>query len=112
VSGLLEWAVLSIGGEADLVAAPALRARLLDATSQPPAFVVLDLTDLTFIDSSGLGVLVGTLRRVRDGGGEVRLAAASAGVRRVLSVTGLDTVFQVFDTVDDACDTPPDHAVN
>jgi anti-sigma B factor antagonist len=79
-----------------------LRARLISATATPPAFIVLDLSQLTFIDSTGLGVLVGAQRRARETGGEVRLAGAAPGVQRVLEVTGLDTVFGVFPSVDDA----------
>ena len=94
-----EWVIFPISGEVDLVAAQVLRQQFADATEPSPCFVVADLSRLTFIDSSGLGVLVGGLRRVRAGGGDMRIAGARPGIHRVLAVTGLDRVISVFDTV-------------
>jgi anti-sigma B factor antagonist len=102
-----EWCVLAIEGDLDLVAAPDLRVRLADAAERAP-LLVLDLTNLDFVDSTGLGVLVGTHRRLRDAGGEMRLAGASARIQRVLSVTGLDQVFSTFPTVGDAVAAAPE----
>jgi anti-sigma B factor antagonist len=93
--------VLPLTGDIDLVTAPVLRAELkerLDRTSS----LVLDLSELHFIDSTGLGVLVGALRRVRTEGGDIRLAGAPSSIRRVFAVTGLDQVFTLFPTVDEA----------
>ncbi|HEY2428824.1 MAG TPA: STAS domain-containing protein [Acidimicrobiales bacterium] len=102
----LSWTVLPLEGDIDLASAPALRARLAEATQDPPARVVLDMSQLDFIDSTGLGVLVGTLRRVRGGGGDVRIGGARPGIERVFSVTGLDRVFHLFPTVDEAVTIP------
>lgn len=96
------WQVLPLSGDVDLGSAPALRQQLSELTETTPAFLVIDLTDLEFIDSTGLGVLVGTLRRVRASGGDVRLAAARSGITRVFSVTGLDRVFSLYPTVEAA----------
>lgn len=96
------WTVLPLTGDVDLASAPALRQQLSDLTETSPAFLVVDLSGLEFIDSTGLGVLVGTLRRLRATGGDVRLAAARAGIARVFSVTGLDRVFSLYPTVEDA----------
>jgi len=98
----LEWAVLALTGDADLASAARLRATLAEATLTSPSWLVLDVSGLDFIDSTGLGVLVGALRRVRAGGGDMRVAAPQAGIARVFSVTGLDRVFGVFPSVDDA----------
>ena len=98
----LDWAVLALTGDADLASAGRLRATLTEATVRMPSWLVLDLAGLDFIDSTGLGVLVGALRRVRAGGGDVRVAAAQPGIARVFSVTGLDRVFGVYPTVEDA----------
>jgi anti-sigma B factor antagonist len=98
----LDWAVVALTGDADLAAAGRLRATLTEATVSTPSWLVLDLAGLDFIDSTGLGVLVGALRRVRAGGGDVRVAAAQPGIARVFSVTGLDRVFGVYPTVDEA----------
>jgi anti-sigma B factor antagonist len=98
----MEWAVLALTGDADLASAVPLRASLTAATINTPSWLVLDLAALDFIDSTGLGVLVGALRRVRAGGGEMRVAAAQPGIARVFSVTGLDRVFGLYPTVDEA----------
>jgi anti-sigma B factor antagonist len=94
--------VLALTGDADLASAVSLRATLTEATATTPSWLVLDLAGLDFIDSTGLGVLVGALRRVRAGGGDLRVAAAQPGIARVFSVTGLDRVFGVYPTVEDA----------
>ena len=100
------WTVLPLAGDIDLSSAPALRAELGGATEVSPARVVLDLSELDFIDSTGLGVLVGALRRVRGGGGDIRLASARSGIERVFVVTGLDRVFRLFPSVEEAAEAP------
>jgi anti-sigma B factor antagonist len=101
VTGALTWSVLPLTGDVDLAAAPALRAELKASLDGSPS-LVLDLSALDFIDSTGLGVLVGALRRARSDGGDIRLAALPASIGRVFSVTGLDQVFRVFPTVEAA----------
>ena len=66
--------------------------------------VVMDLGGVTFIDSSGLGALVSTLKALREAGGNLRLANVPARVRSVLEVTRLERVFESFDTVEEALD--------
>ncbi|GAC1517804.1 MAG: STAS domain-containing protein [Acidimicrobiales bacterium] len=100
------WTVLPLVGDVDLASAPALRQQLADMTTESPSFLVIDMSELDFIDSTGLGVLVGTLRRLRATGGDVRLAAARTGIARVFSVTGLDRVFSLYPTVEAASADP------
>jgi anti-sigma B factor antagonist len=95
------WTVVALSGDVDLGTAPRLRHRL-NRLLDDGASVVLDMRDLDFIDSTGLGVLVGALRRVRSAGGEIRLADLPPGIHRVFSVTGLDQVFPIFASVDAA----------
>ena len=97
--------VMPIVGEIDLNSADILRDRLNQAGRQYEGrVVVLDLTNMTFIDSTGLGVLVGALRRFRASGGDLRLAGCRAGIARVLTIAGLDRIFESAATVQDACD--------
>ena len=98
-----ERGVLSIGGEIDVMSAPPLRdalARFCD--EHPGSTVVLDLANVGFLDSTGLGVLVGAARRMRGDGGDIWLSGGQPGLLRVLSITGLDRVFEHFDTLDAA----------
>ncbi|MDA8287513.1 MAG: STAS domain-containing protein [Actinomycetota bacterium] len=94
--------VVSAEGEVDVSTAPALRQRLYELPES--AKVVVDLSEVTFLDSTGLGVLVAALKRVResDAGGDLRLVVTRPQVSKVLEVTGLSTVFSVFPSLDEA----------
>lgn len=59
------------------------------------SLLVLDLAGVTFVDSTGLGLLIGVARRMRDGGGELRLRGCRRSVRRVLTLSGLDHVLAI-----------------
>jgi anti-sigma B factor antagonist len=85
---------LRITGEIDVATAPMVRAELSDLVNRGAQHITLDLADVGFIDSSGLGVLVGTMRRLQDGcGGRIRVDAVQDGVRRVFEITGLGPMF-------------------
>jgi anti-sigma B factor antagonist len=88
--------VIHLAGEFDAVLAAARRAELMDVCDRSAgSVVVLDLTEVTFIDSTGLGLLIGLARRMRDGGGGVRLRGCRRSVRRVLTLSGLDAVLML-----------------
>jgi anti-anti-sigma factor len=93
--------VVSLAGELDLYNAEDVRAALLECCAQEPAVLVLDLAEVTFIDSTALGVLIEARSRLADRGG-FRLAAPGLEVRRALEVSGLDKHLSVFDTVAEA----------
>jgi anti-sigma B factor antagonist len=94
--------VVSVGGEIDLGTAGELGDHLLTATRHAGPDLVLDLTDVSFMDSTGLKVLLAAHKRVQLVGGHLALAAAGRSVRKVLTVTGLDQTFLVAETVDEA----------
>lgn len=96
------WFVLEVEGEIDLATAPRLRERLLAALNDGETRVVVDLLEVGFIDSTGLGVLIGALKRIRLGDGELRLVCPERGIRKVFDITGLDQVFDLRLTLDDA----------
>ncbi len=73
--------------------------KLIDAGKSK---VVVDLGDVKFMNSSGLGMLIGALTTVRNAGGNLKLARASEKIEQLLVVTKLVTVFEHFDTVDEA----------
>jgi anti-sigma B factor antagonist len=64
--------------------------------------MVVDLSEVTFIDSTALGVLIGGVRRVNDAGGTMSLVVATRPVQRILTVTGLDHVFTIHEKREDA----------
>lgn len=94
--------LVDVGGEIDVYTAPVLRDRLDDLIAGGGYRLVVDLQDVTFMDSTALGVLVGRLKLVRAHGGSLRLVSSQDRVLKVFAITGLDKVFQIFATVDEA----------
>ena len=91
--------LLRASGDLDAYTAPGLRTRLHEATDGGggASLVVVDLTSTTFIDSAGLGALVGEHRRMRERGGRLRIVRPPALVARAFEVTGLDEVLDMRD---------------
>jgi anti-sigma B factor antagonist len=87
--------VIGVEGELDLATAPQLRDSLVALSEEGQTQVVLDLTRLSFIDSTGLSVLVMALNRARADGGSVLLRNPSQSVLRILEITGLVLVFTI-----------------
>ena len=96
-----EAVVLALAGELDLYNADEVRGALLDACAGEPKVLVVDLKEVTFIDSTALGVLIEARSRMSDRSG-FRLAAPGLETRRALEVSGLDRHFLVHDTVAEA----------
>ncbi len=94
--------VLAVRGEVDVYTAPRLREKLVELVSQGKYRIIVDLEGVDFLDSTGLGVLVGALKRVRSNDGELSLVCTQPRIRKVFEVTGLTKVFSLFDSVDDA----------
>lgn len=99
------WAVVAVHGEIDMATAPSLREQVIGLVSEGRARIVVDLEGVDFIDSTGLGVLVGALKRSRTHDGELRLVCTNSRILKVFEITGLDGVFTVAATVDDAVGT-------
>lgn len=103
-----EWAVLQVSGELDLVTSPVLRQRVHDAVAEGHHCLVLDLSEVFFCDSSGVGVLIAARRLIRSCQGRLRLvlpargAADGSHVNRVLGALGVRRLFDVYGDVDAA----------
>jgi anti-sigma B factor antagonist len=90
--------VVRVMGELDSATAPAMRRALTEVIAENPGRrILVDLAQMAFIDSTGLGVLVGALKRTRDQGGDLLLASPTSMTTRVLDVTGMCRVFEVVD---------------
>jgi len=86
--------IVTICGEIDLYTAPRLHSELAGLLADDmPARVVIDMSGVEFCDSTGMNVLLSCLRRARERGGELEIAAPKPAVRKILQVTGLDSVF-------------------
>jgi anti-sigma B factor antagonist len=89
---------MSLGGEIDLYTAPRLHGELVAILSgDEPVQVVVDMSGIEFCDSTGMNVLLAAQRRAREQGGDLELAAPRPAIRKVLQVTGLESVFNVLD---------------
>jgi anti-sigma B factor antagonist len=94
--------VIAVGGEIDVYTAPKLRERLIGLVEDGSYQLIVDMEDVEFLDSTGLGVLVGGLKRVRAQDGWIDLVCTQSRILRIFRITGLNKVFNIFDTVPDA----------
>jgi anti-sigma B factor antagonist len=97
-----EVAVIAAVGEVDVFTAPDLDAALGAELSDGMSRLVIDLSEVSFLDSTGLGVLVKGLKGAREAGGWLHLVVTSDRIRRIFDITGLDASMPLFDTVDAA----------
>ena len=94
--------VLSLEGEIDLHISPSIAASLAQMVASHPARLVVDLSRVTYIDSSGLAVLIEAMQNVEDYGGRLALAGVSETVRSIFEMARLDQFFLIFPHVDAA----------
>lgn len=95
VAGAEPEYVVRLLGELDMSTAPQLQQELLRLASDGARLVTVDLSELAFVDSTGLSVLITGLKQLRQQGGEMALRSPSPGTRRVLEITGLTEVFPI-----------------
>ena len=89
--------VVKIAGELDMATAPRLRDELLRLADEGVRLLTVDLSDMSFVDAAGIGVLARCLRRQRAGGGDLVLRSPRPTTTKVLALTGLDRAFAVED---------------
>lgn len=94
--------VVSATGEVDVFSAPDLDSELSALVAAGSPRLVVDLAGVTFLDSTGLGVLVKALKHAREAGGWLHLVVTSDRIRKIFEITGLDASIPIFDTAQDA----------
>ena len=94
--------VVAVGGEIDLFTAPELKAALGEALESGRTRIVVDLTETTFLDSTALGVLIGTVKRLRSRDGRLTIVNVDQNIAKTFEITGLDQIFTILATRDDA----------
>jgi anti-sigma B factor antagonist len=102
--------VVEVSGEIDVYTAPKLREALLSLVDSGTYRLIVDMTAVEFLDSTGLGVLVGGLKRVRAHDGAIDLVVTQGRILRIFKITGLSKVFSIYDSLDGALangGTPP-----
>jgi len=95
-------AVVVLAGEVDLYTAPRFKEALFQAIDEGGSLVVVDMSGVSFIDSTALGVLVSGGRRLEQASGALAIGCPDERIRRILEITGLDTVFGVYPSRGDA----------
>ena len=94
--------VVDVAGEIDVYTAPRLRELLIDLVNKNNYQLVVNLEKVEFVDSTGLGVLVGGLKRVRARDGSVDIVCMQQRILKIFRITGLTEVFGIYETVDQA----------
>jgi anti-sigma B factor antagonist len=97
-----DCAVLRIAGEIDAYTAPQLREQVIKLLADGTRHLIVDLREVEFLDSTGLGALVGSLKRVREQDGSLALIATAGKILTVFRVTGLIRVFEFHPSVAEA----------
>ena len=93
--------VITVSGEVDIATSPALDAAIATAIGEEAKQIVVDLTDVSFMDSSGLGVIVRGLKRAREAEIDLDLVISNDRVLKVFAITGLDQVLKIHTALAD-----------
>ncbi|MCU0265241.1 MAG: STAS domain-containing protein [Actinomycetia bacterium] len=94
--------VIEVGGEVDVYTAPTLREQIIALVEAGQYHLVVDMERVEFLDSTGLGVLVGGLKRVRAHDGSLALVCTQERILKIFRITGLTKVFPIHGSVADA----------
>ena len=94
--------VLAVSGEIDVYTAPMFKQAVVGLVTEGIKHLIIDMNGVTYMDSSGFGALLGATKRLRPEGGALHLVGAKPTVERMLHLTRLDTVIDMFPTMDQA----------
>ncbi len=94
--------VIAPKGRLDMASASSFRERVLQLVQSGSTHLVIDLAEVSFVDSSGLGAIIGGLKVARQAGGELRIARPNQQVLLVLDLTSLNRVLEPYGTVEEA----------
>ena len=97
-----ELPIIELEGEVDVYTAPQLKQQMISILEGGAKELVVDLAKVDYLDSTALGVLIGGLKRMRERDGNMVLVCPSPRIRRVFEITGLDKIFDIYNTEDEA----------
>lgn len=89
---------LDLDGEVDVYTAPLLRQAIVDQVDSGTKHLLINLSKVEYLDSTGLGILIGGVKRLKEQDGSLRLVGPSARITRIFEITGLNKIFEVFDS--------------
>ncbi len=93
---------LDLEGEVDVYTAPGLRQEIMDQVDGGVKHLLVNLAKVEYLDSTGLGILIGGVKRIKEQGGSLRLVGPSPRISRIFEITGLNKIFDVYGTEADA----------
>jgi len=102
--------IVAVTGEIDLFTAPELKTAIAEAVDAGRTRVVVDLTETSFLDSTALGVLIGAVKRLRSNDGALTIVNTDANIAKTFEITGLDQIFTICPTRDEAVAALDGHA--
>jgi anti-sigma B factor antagonist len=88
-------AVIALDGEVDVYTSPRLKQEMVDLLNRGQVHLVVDLNEVAYLDSTGLGVLIGGLKRAREREGDLRLICENMRILRIFEITGLTKIFEI-----------------
>lgn len=94
--------IVRVAGEIDVFTAPSFKSAVSRAIESKAGDLIIDLTDVGYMDSSGFGTLLSATKRIKPVGGSVILVGCSEAIERMLNITHLDTIFAVCSNLDEA----------
>lgn len=94
--------LMEIEGEVDVYTAPQLKQDIVDVAERGVKHLIINLSKVEYLDSTGLGVLIGGLKRLREGKGNLVLVGPGMRILRIFEITGLDKIFDIYPTVEEA----------
>jgi anti-sigma B factor antagonist len=89
-------AVIALSGEADVYTSPRIKQEIVDLLNGGTHKLVVDLTGVEYLDSTGLGVLIGGLKRARERDGDLKLICDNLRILRIFEITGLTKIFDIY----------------
>lgn len=96
--------VYRLRGSLDMATAPSVRAALIEAADEGKHDIIVDCSMLEYLDSTGLGALIGAHKRAHEHGGRLRIIVNDGPIQRLFSITGLMTVLSVYNSIEAALD--------
>ncbi len=97
-------AVIALGGEVDVYTSPRVKQEIVNLLNAGTPKMVVDLTGVEYLDSTGLGVLIGGLKRARERDGDLKLVCDNTRILRIFEITGLTKIFDIYRSSADALD--------
>jgi anti-sigma B factor antagonist len=97
-----KYVIMELTGEIDMKCSSKIKDKFKEIFAQKPKGIVVDMTKVSFMDSSGLAVLVGALKQTRVNSCKLKLAGLTEDVRSIFEICRLQTIFKIYSTTDEA----------